>query len=158
MNFQIITISQKAPTWINEASKEYIKRCSTYCSLSIKEISPVQRKNKSSTDVAKNTESEKLLAAVPKSSLIVALDSRGKQWSSEQLAENFQDWQLHWRHVSLLVGGADGLAKSCLDRADTIWSLGKLTYPHMMVRVLLVEQIYRAWTIVNRHPYHAGHA
>jgi 23S rRNA (pseudouridine1915-N3)-methyltransferase len=85
---------------------------------------------------------------------VVAIDVNGKAWSTEELAKQCADWQMDGRNVSLLVGGPNGLASSCLQRADQKWSLSPLTLPHPLVRVLLAEQLYRAWSILNNHPYH----
>ncbi len=84
----------------------------------------------------------------------MALDVLGKPWSTETLAQRLSDWQMNGRNVSLLVGGPDGLSRACLDRADMKWSLSALTLPHPLVRVVLAEQLYRAWTITVNHPYH----
>lgn len=101
-------------------------------------------------------EGEKILAAIKPKSLVIALDDQGKQWSTPELACNLQRWRESGQDVSLLIGGADGLAEECLQKAQNIWSLSKLTFPHQLVRVIVAEQIYRAWTIINNHPYHRG--
>lgn len=95
-----------------------------------------------------------MLAAISDRDRVVALDVKGKPWSTEQLASHLRDWQLGGDNISLLVGGPDGLAEECLARADQRWSLSALTLPHPLVRIVLAEQLYRAWTINNNHPYH----
>ena len=95
-----------------------------------------------------------MLATLPKDCTVVALDVPGKNWSTEELAGRLQDWLGSGRDVALLVGGPDGLSADCLARADLKWSLSALTYPHPLVRVILAEQLYRAWTINAGHPYH----
>ncbi len=95
-----------------------------------------------------------MLAAIPGDCHVVALDVKGKAWSTEQLADRLRDWMGAGRNVALLVGGPDGLHRDCLDRADQCWSLSALTYPHALVRVILAEQLYRAWSITVGHPYH----
>ena len=95
-----------------------------------------------------------MLAVVAPQQLVVALDVKGRAWSTEQLAEQLQGWLQDGRNLSLLVGGPDGLAPACLERAEQRWSLSPLTLPHPLVRVLLAEQLYRAWTVLNNHPYH----
>ena len=85
---------------------------------------------------------------------MVALDQRGKAWSTEQLSAELRNWQMDGRDVCLLIGGPDGLGKACVDRADKRWSLSELTLPHPLVRVVLVEQLYRAWSMNQGHPYH----
>ena len=95
-----------------------------------------------------------MLAAVPKNCTVIALDVRGNHWSTQDLAGRLRDWMGSGRDVALLVGGPDGLSSSCLDRADQCWSLSALTYPHALVRIVLAEQLYRAWTLNTGHPYH----
>lgn len=82
------------------------------------------------------------------------MDSRGQNWTTETLALNLNDWSTRFSQVQILIGGPDGLSDQCLKRANASWSLSKLTFPHFLVRVLLAEQIYRAWSILNKHPYH----
>lgn len=95
-----------------------------------------------------------MLAAIPADCYVVALDVKGKSWSTEVLASRLQDWMASGRELSLLVGGPDGLSPACLARADQLWSLSSLTFPHALVRVIIAEQFYRAWTITTGHPYH----
>lgn len=95
-----------------------------------------------------------MLAAIPHDCHVIALDVPGKGWHSGQLAANMQAWLGSGRDVALLVGGPDGLARSCLERAEQCWSLSPLTFPHALVRVVVAEQLYRAWTIISGHPYH----
>ena len=95
-----------------------------------------------------------MLATIPDGCRVIGLDVRGRSWSTEALADELRDWLGSGRDTALLVGGADGLSAACLERADRKWSLSALTYPHALVRVLLAEQLYRAWTITTGHPYH----
>jgi 23S rRNA (pseudouridine1915-N3)-methyltransferase len=99
-------------------------------------------------------EGQKLLSLVPANSLIIALDEHGQEWQTITLAKKLATWHSEQRDISLLVGGPDGLAKSILKKASIIWSLSQLTLPHQLVRVIVAEQIYRAWSIINNHPYH----
>src|SRR3569623_657718 len=99
-------------------------------------------------------EGERMLAAIPKDSLVIALEVDGKSWSTEMLAREFAAWLQDGRDVALLVGGPDGLADSCRARADMKWSLSPLTLPHMLVRIVAAEQLYRAWSVLQGHPYH----
>jgi 23S rRNA (pseudouridine1915-N3)-methyltransferase len=99
-------------------------------------------------------EGQQMLEAIGSGDKVIALDVLGKAWSTETLAEQLQNWQFEGNNISLLVGGPDGLAPDCLARADQKWSLSALTMPHPLVRILLAEQLYRAWTINNNHPYH----
>jgi len=95
-----------------------------------------------------------MLAAIPERSLVVALDVGGSAWDTPGLAARLQEWLQSGRDIVLLVGGPDGLSGDCLRRADLRWSLSALTLPHALVRVVLAEQLYRAWTIISGHPYH----
>ena len=95
-----------------------------------------------------------MLKAMQDPAYVIALDEHGKSWSSTGLAAQLANWMATYPNVVFLIGGADGLADSCKQRADALWSLSPLTLPHALVRVVLAEQIYRAWTLVQGHPYH----
>ena len=99
-------------------------------------------------------EGEGLLRAVPSGARIVVLDERGAAWSTADLAERLETWMADGRDTALLAGGPDGLAPECRDRADLSWSLSRLTFPHALVRVIVAEQLWRAWSLLHRHPYH----
>src|SRR5690606_13493994 len=107
-------------------------------------------------DIARvlDKEAEAIMAAVGKQDKIIALDVLGKSWSTEQLADELADWRMRGDNYSLLIGGPDGLAPQVLAQADKRWSLSALTLPHPLVRVVVIEQIYRAWTLLHNHPYH----
>ena len=142
------------PAWVVDAYREYAKRLPRECALQLVEI-PFSKRRKSLTAAqAAEEEGQQLLASLPKDCTVVALDVRGSSWSTEELAVRLQDWLGSGRDVALLVGGPDGLSAACLKRADLKWSLSALTYPHSLVRVVLAEQLYRAWTINSGHPYH----
>ena len=95
-----------------------------------------------------------LLGAIPKGAHVVALDGRGKTWSSEELAAQLARWRMQGKDLAFLIGGADGLAPAVLERADQHWSLGPLTFPHPLVRIVVAEQLYRASSQLAHHPYH----
>jgi 23S rRNA (pseudouridine1915-N3)-methyltransferase len=97
-----------------------------------------------------------MLASVPKNARVIALDVGGRTWSTEQLSDRLAGWLAEGRDLALLVGGPEGLADSCVRQAEERWSLSALTFPHPLVRVILAEQLYRAWSILKRHPYHRG--
>lgn len=99
-------------------------------------------------------EGEALLAGIPRGDRVVVLDERGKSWSTRELAEKLERWMQTEHGVSFLVGGPDGLSPACMTAAAERWSLSRLTLPHPLVRVVLAEQIYRAWTVTQNHPYH----
>lgn len=142
------------PTWVAEAFCEYKKRFPRELSINLCEIELPKRSSASDTNRMIQKESQLILAKIPKHSLIIALDEHGKEWGSVELAKKLETWQLEYQDVSFLVGGPDGLAKECLAKAQHIWSLSKLTLPHQLVRVIFIEQMYRAWTILCKHPYH----
>ena len=124
------------------------------CRVTLKEIAPAKRSKGLSAERMRGQEAERILAALPKGARVVALEVGGKAWSTEQLAGHLEHWQQEGRDVALLVGGPDGLDPACRGRADDLWSLSPLTLPHMLVRILLAEQLYRAWSITRGHPYH----
>ena len=154
MRIHLIAVGTRMPTWVVDAYREYAKRLPRECMLKLVEI-PLSKRRKSRGSVeAAEEEGQHLLASLPKDCTIVALDVRGNSWSTEALAVRLQDWLGSGRDVALLIGGPDGLSADCLRRADLKWSLSALTYPHSLVRVVLAEQLYRAWTINTGHPYH----
>jgi 23S rRNA (pseudouridine1915-N3)-methyltransferase len=144
------------PRWVDEGYREYARRLPRECALHLQEI-PLGRRGKGA-DVqrAVQGEGDRMLAAVPRNCRVLALDQRGRAWCTEELAGQLEGWLAEGRDLALLVGGPDGLARSCLERADGCWSLSPLTLPHPLVRVLVAEQLYRAWSILSRHPYHRG--
>lgn len=142
------------PDWIETGYKEYANRLESTLPLKLIEIATTRKSNSQDSKTVIRGEGEKLLAAIPQKAWVVALDEHGKQWSSKELAGQLEKWAGHSSQVALLIGGADGLDQKCLERADQIWSLSPLTLPHALVRVVVAEQIYRAWSLNNNHPYH----
>ena len=142
------------PAWVSAGYAEYARRLPRECSLQLVEI-PVSKRRKSIPAArAMQEEGQLMLAAIPADCLVIALDVKGKSWSTGVLTKRLQDWLAGGRDVALLVGGPDGLAPDCLARADLSWSLSALTYPHALVRIVVAEQLYRAWSINTGHPYH----
>jgi 23S rRNA (pseudouridine1915-N3)-methyltransferase len=154
MDLTVAAVGTRMPAWVQEAWKEYARRFPRGLSLHIREIALARRGNNADVAALQKAEAESLLAAVPKGHLVVALDERGKQWSTEELAAQLENWMRDEHGVCFLVGGPDGLHAAVRHRARSVWSLGRLTLPHPLVRVLLAEQLYRAWTITQNHPYH----
>lgn len=142
------------PKWVEQGVDEYRKRLPPELKLELKEIALGKRGKGADIRRAISSEGQLMLAAIGERDRVVALDVKGKPWSTEQLAGNLRDWQLGGDNISLLVGGPDGLADDCLQRADQRWSLSALTLPHPLVRIVLAEQLYRAWTVNSNHPYH----
>ena len=141
------------PGWVETACAEYIKRMPREASVEIIEIKPEKRAAGNSTDNIQQIEAKKLLDAAGRD-LMIALDERGTELTTLQLAEKFKSWQFSGRDIALIVGGADGLHTSVKQQAEWLWGLSKLTLPHGMVRVLLCEQLYRAYSVTQNHPYH----
>ncbi len=141
------------PDWVQQGYNEYAKRLPRECELVLKEISPDKRR---SGDIARITkeEGERMIAALAPRSHIVSLDIPGKPWSTEDLAKQLKRWQENAQPVALMVGGPEGLSPQVKAIAQESWSLSPLTFPHPLVRVLVAEQIYRAWSLLNNHPYH----
>ena len=154
MRLSILAVGGKMPAWVNEGVKEYEKRLPRELKISWRDIPLARRGRDTSPEQLCLAEGEQLLKAVPASDRVVALDERGKRVSTQDLAAHLTDWQMSGDNFSFVIGGPDGLSPACLERADMRWSLSDLTLPHPLVRVLLVEQLYRAWTITANHPYH----
>lgn len=142
------------PAWVQTGSDEYLKRMPQECRVEIQELPAGQRGKNADIPRAIRQEGDRMLAAIPKDCRVVALDVKGKAWSTESLAQNMQEWMSDGRDVALLVGGPDGLDERCLKLAQQRWSLSALTFPHPLVRVIVAEQLYRAWSVINHHPYH----
>ena len=142
------------PDWVKAGYEEYAGRLPRECALQLIEIPPGKRGPNADVARLMRAESERLLAALPARSQVIALDERGQEWNTVQLAEQLADWLQGGRDVCLLIGGPDGLDPACRSRAERLWSLSRLTLPHALVRVVLAEQLYRAWSLLHHHPYH----
>ena len=154
MQLIVAAVGQRMPSWVQEAWTEYARRFPRGLSLELKEIALAKRSRNVNVKALQAAEGKTLLGAAPAGYRIIALDEKGKQWSTRELADRLENWMREEHGVCFLVGGPDGLAQNCRDRADDVWSLGRLTLPHPMVRAILAEQLYRAWTITQNHPYH----
>ena len=154
MNIHFICVGQRMPRWVQEGYNEYAKRMPAECRLRLIEIAPGRRGKGADIARALRDEGERMLTAIPKGCQVLALDVKGKSWDTEQLSGKMSEWMADGRDLALLVGGPEGLADSCLQRADGRWSLSALTMPHPLVRVVVAEQLYRAWSLLKNHPYH----
>lgn len=154
MRLVIAAVGNKMHDWIETGLSEYTKRMPPECRVVLKEIKPVERSGSKTAETVMALERAKIEAALPKGALIVALDERGKDLSSVQLAGLLTQWKQGGRDVALVIGGADGLDPGFKQGADLLIRISSLTLPHGMVRVLLAEQLYRAWSITQNHPYH----
>jgi len=154
MHIHLIAVGQRMPDWVTTAYQDFAKRLPNEYRLTLVELAAGKRGKNADIARAIADEGKRMLDAIPKDSLVIGLDERGRSWSTKDLAAQFSDWSQGGRDVALLVGGADGLAPDVKQRVDITWSLSKLTLPHAMVRVVLAEQLYRAWSLMNNHPYH----
>ena len=154
MRTRLISVGERMPSWVAEGFAEYRKRLSRDLPLDLIEV-PLGNRGKHREPIrAMADEGAAVLAAIPQDSHVVALDGRGKPWSSDQLAGQLGDWRMRGRDLAILVGGPDGHTDDVFKRANQRWSLGPMTLPHMLVRLIVVEQLYRATTILAGHPYH----
>ncbi|WP_244813862.1 23S rRNA (pseudouridine(1915)-N(3))-methyltransferase RlmH [Caballeronia sp. Lep1P3] len=154
MKLVILAVGHKMPDWITNGFDEYAKRMPPELRIELKEIKPEQRSSGRNAESVMNAERQRIEAALPKNARVVALDERGRDWTTMQLANALPDWQQDGRDVAFVIGGADGLAPEVKARAEIMLRVSSLTLPHGMVRVLLAEQLYRAWSITQNHPYH----
>lgn len=154
MRVTILAVGHKMPAWIQEGFHEYTRRMPPEIRVELTELRPEERGGGRGVEKALAAEGERMLAALPQGATLLALDERGKAFSTQGLSVMLSQWMRDGSHPAFAIGGADGLDPAVKARADKIFSLSTLTLPHGMVRVLLAEQIYRAWSILARHPYH----
>lgn len=154
MNITVLAVGTKMPRWVNEAVDEYAKRFGRDIVYTLKEIKPEKRGAGVNAIQGMAAEEKRLLEAVPNGAFLVVLDERGQASTSLQLAEHLRQWQQNGEHVCFIIGGADGMTEHLKQQAKLMLRLSSLTLPHGMVRVLLTEQLYRAASILQNHPYH----
>jgi len=154
MKINLIAVGKKMPSWVNAGYEEYAKRLSHHCTLQLIEIPLVTRSKNTNVSQLLEQESQKILHVIPNKSYSIALDVDGQAWDTAKLAKQLQQWQMQQHEINFLIGGPDGLAASCKQQAQQSWSLSDLTFPHPLVRIILVEQLYRAFSILSHHPYH----
>lgn len=151
MQVSVYAVGKKMPAWVSAASSEYARRLPKRWRYSVREFAQIKTGN---AELSREREASVLCSAIPEKSHVVALDNLGQNWSTSQLSDQLKTWQSIGKDIIFLIGGPDGLHVSCRDRADQTWSLSALTFPHPMVRVVLVEQLYRAQSLLDNHPYH----
>ena len=154
MKARLIAVGERAPAWVAEGFSEYQKRLSHWLPLELLEVAPGLRGKGRDAARAMQEESQRVIAGLPKHAHVVALDGRGKAYSSEQLAQRMEFWRQQGRDLAFLIGGPEGHAPEIISSANESWSLGPLTLPHMLVRLVLAEQLYRAASLLANHPYH----
>ena len=150
----MIAVGTKMPSWVQQGFNEYVKRLPRDCSIELVELPIGPRGKNQPISKAIEKEGQSMLAVMNPKNHCVALEVLGKPWSTQNLSEELADWRMLGQDVDLLIGGPDGLSPECVKLAKQKWSLSPLTLPHPLVRILVGEQLYRAWTILNNHPYH----
>ena len=154
MQIHLIAVGTRMPTWVTQGYNEYAQRVRGSCRLVLREIAAGKRTKGADLAQIQKDEGARCLAAVPAGSRVIALERIGQSRTTEQLASALQGWMGEGRDSAFLIGGPEGLASACLEQAHEVWSLSALTLPHPLVRVMLAEQLYRAWSILNHLPYH----
>lgn len=154
MKVKLLTVSHRQPGWVTDGCAEYEKRLPRTWQFAVVEIKPEPRTNDADRERVQQKEAERIKKALPKNALLIALDERGEQPSSERFAEQLQRWQQAGKDLVFVVGGACGLDATLRQEAHAQLSLSRMVMPHGLVRVVLVEQLYRAVTLLEGHPYH----
>ncbi len=150
----LIAATNRQPEWVDSGYADYAKRLRGRCKLELKAVALARRSPSMPIDRALDDEAQRMLAAVPAGAHVVALAEDGKPWSTTELAAKLEGWMQRGAPVCFLVGGPDGLGPACLARANERWSLSNLMLPHGLVHVVVAEALYRAWSVLERHPYH----
>jgi 23S rRNA (pseudouridine1915-N3)-methyltransferase len=153
VKLKLVAVGTRLDDWITTGFNEYARRLPRETALELIEVAPAPRRGQPVAKL-KADEAARLLAKVSSRDHVVALDVRGAKLSTEKLSQRMADWRMTGGDVVFLIGGADGLDASCLTRANEQLSLSAMTYPHGLVRVMIAEQLYRAWTVLSGHPYH----
>lgn len=154
MHIYILAIGEKPPSWVEMGMQQYLARMPRECKVEVICVVSGKRSKNSSVKQAQQQEEALLLKKTPKDSYRIVLDEHGQSWSTNMLSSKLESWLQSFPVITFYIGGPDGFTKEFLQQADSNWSLSALTLPHMLVRVLLVEQLYRAWSMLQGHPYH----
>ncbi|MCW8854057.1 MAG: 23S rRNA (pseudouridine(1915)-N(3))-methyltransferase RlmH [Gammaproteobacteria bacterium] len=154
MKIHLLAVGQKMPSWVEQGYKEYAQRLPAEARLELKEIAPGKRGKNADIRRIVQDEGQRIVSSIPKNSHVVVLDVTGRPWSTEQLSERLDVWMQSGQDIALMIGGPEGLSDECRALGREHWSLSALTFPHPLVRIIVAEQLYRAWTILKNHPYH----
>ncbi len=154
MRLTILSVGHRMPAWIRDGFREYAQRMPPELRVELVELKPEERGAGRSPERARELEGERILAALPADATLLALDEEGRSVSTRGLSVMLAGWMRDATHPAFAIGGADGLSAQVKERAAKLVSLSALTLPHGLVRVLLAEQLYRAWSILAGHPYH----
>jgi 23S rRNA (pseudouridine1915-N3)-methyltransferase len=154
VHIYLLAVGQKMPAWVNQACDEYLKRLPHELQLSFIEVPLIKRGKNPDIPRIVRDEGRTILQSVPAGCALVALDVKGKKVSTEKLAGTLSNWMQHGQDIAIIIGGPDGLSDEILQQAQHRISLSEMTFPHPLVRIIIVEQLYRAWSILSNHPYH----
>lgn len=154
MKFRIVAVGNKMPSWVELAFADYTKRMPREARIELVEIKPEKRAGGKTVEQLQEAEMLRIRAALPSGMREILLDERGAEMTTLELAASMKEWLRDGRDVAFVIGGADGLHPTLRQGAGSLWSLSRLTMPHGMVRVLLAEQLYRAMSVIQNHPYH----
>lgn len=154
MQIHVVAVGTRMPAWVNEAFQEYAKRLPAQFRVRLREVAAGRRGKNADMERVLRDEGARLLAAVPRGCRVVALESTGRQMDTPGLAAELTAHSACGEDLALLIGGPEGLARECRERAAAVWSLSALTFAHPVVRVVLAEQLYRVWSMISHHPYH----
>jgi 23S rRNA (pseudouridine1915-N3)-methyltransferase len=156
VRIHIVAVGTRMPGWVQAGYEDYAKRLPAQARLHLIEVPAMKRGKNADIVRLLRDEGERVRAATPAGCKVIALERTGRARSTEDLADAMRAWQRDGRDVALLIGGPEGLDPTCLSAADQLWSLSALTLPHPLVRVVLAEQLYRAWSLLHNLPYHRG--
>jgi 23S rRNA (pseudouridine1915-N3)-methyltransferase len=154
VHIHLIAVGQKMPAWVDQACADFLKRLPRELQLNTIEVPLLKRGKNPDIQRIVRDESRKVLDAIPTGCSLVALDVKGNRISTEKLATTLDNWMQQGQDIAIVIGGPDGLSYELLQQADQTVSLSDMTFPHPLVRIIIVEQLYRAWSILNNHPYH----
>lgn len=154
MKLTLLAVGTKPPRWVSEGFETYRKRMPRHLPVDLIEVPGGPTGKNQSPQAVRSQEGKAIRSRIPPNTNLIALEVKGKPWTTAQLARHLQQWQMDGSGVTFLIGGAEGLDPELLEAAGHQWSLGPLTLPHALVRVVVAEQLYRAWSINANHPYH----
>ena len=154
MHIRLLAVGERQPAWIDAAFRTYSERFPPQWKFKLDLVATAKRSKSNRAQRAIESEGDQLLARIAADEQVVLLDENGRQHSSQELAGKLSAWQADGRDLCFIIGGPDGVSRDCRARAGFVWSLSSLTLPHGLARVILVEQLYRAWSLMSGHPYH----
>jgi 23S rRNA (pseudouridine1915-N3)-methyltransferase len=154
VHIRLIVVGDRQPGWVDDAFDTYTTRFPKEWQFRLDALATARRARSDKSRRSRDEESAGILSKIKTGEQVVLLDERGRQFTSQGLAERLGGWQSDGRDLCFVIGGPDGVSGACRDRADLIWSLSELTLPHGLARILFAEQMYRAWTLQSGHPYH----